>query len=64
MDEAYDVADNIHEDDIDDGISIETNFDADNDMTINPFLASGLDYSYVDLDEEYDQLHWIVWGMP
>ena len=62
--EAYDVEENIHEDEIDDDMSIETNID-DDDMAINPFnVESRSDDLDVGLDKEDGQLHWIVWGMP
>ena len=54
--ESDDVADNVHEYDIDDDILIVTNIDDDDDManTYNVESVSG------DTD---DEVHWSVWGM-
>ena len=52
-----DVANNVHEDDIDDDIMIVTNIDDDDDMT-NPYnFDSGSDDTYDELDEEDDEVH-------
>ena len=43
---------------------IVTDIDDDDEMT-NPYnVESGLDHTNDDLDEEDDEVHWSVWGMP
>ena len=44
LDKAYDVVENVHEDDIIDDMSIKTNINDDDDMTINPFNELNLDW--------------------
>ena len=55
--ELNDVANNAHEDDIDDDMMIVIDID-DNDDIANPYNVDSDSYdTYDDLDEEYDEVY-------
>ena len=55
--ESYDVADNVHEDDIDDDMMVVTDINDDDDMA-NPYNVDyGSDDVDNDLDAEYDEVY-------